>query len=424
MKDLYVVNCCRTAIGSFGGSLKNTPAAEMGAVVVKEALKRANIAPENVDEVMFGCILTAAQGQNVARQVAIKAGIPYSVPAYTVGMVCGSGMKSVIEGARSILAGDSDVVVCGGTENMSAAPFASMDARWGARMGDKKLVDTMIKDGLWDAYNNYHMGTTAENINDIWGITREEQDAFAAASQQKTEAAQKAGRFDDEIVPVMVKVKKEMVAFAKDEYPKAGVTKEGIAKLRGAFPVSPESPNPQVVNTFEPTGIQDAADKGQPRVTAANASGINDGAAAIVLASGEAVEKYGLKPMAKLIGWGQGGVDPKIMGVGPVPATRQALKKAGLTIEDMDLVEANEAFAAQSIAVARELHFDMSKVNVNGGAIALGHPVGASGARIIVTLLHEMQKRPEVKQRPGHSVHRRRHGRCHHLREVLNSPAA
>ena len=398
MKDLYVVNCCRTAIGSFGGSLKNTPAAEMGAVVVKEALKRANIAPENVDEVMFGCILTAAQGQNVARQVAIKAGIPYSVPAYTVGMVCGSGMKSVIEGARSILAGDSDVVVCGGTENMSAAPFASMDARWGARMGDKKLVDTMIKDGLWDAYNNYHMGTTAENINDIWGITREEQDAFAAASQQKTEAAQKAGRFDDEIVPVMVKVKKEMVPFAKDEYPKAGVTKEGIAKLRGAFPVSPESPNPQVVNTFEPTGIQEAADKGQPRVTAANASGINDGAAAIVLASGEAVEKYGLKPMAKLIGWGQGGVDPKIMGVGPVPASRQALKKAGLTIDDIDLVEANEAFAAQSIAVARELGFDMSKVNVNGGAISIGHPVGASGARIIVTLLHEMQKRPEAKR--------------------------
>ena len=398
MKDLYVVNCCRTAIGSFGGSLKNTPAAEMGAVVVKEALKRANIAPENVDEVMFGCILTAAQGQNVARQVAIKAGIPYSVPAYTVGMVCGSGMKSVIEGARSILAGDSDVVVCGGTENMSAAPFASLDARWGARMGDKKLVDTMIKDGLWDAYNNYHMGTTAENINDIWGITREEQDAFAAASQQKTEAAQAAGRFDDEIVPVMIKVKKEMVPFAKDEYPKAGVTKEGIAKLRGAFPVSPESPNPQVVNTFEPTGIQEAADKGQPRVTAANASGINDGAAAIVLASGEAVEKYGLKPMAKLIGWGQGGVDPKIMGVGPVPASRQALKKAGLTIDDIDLVEANEAFAAQSIAVARELHFDMSKVNVNGGAIALGHPVGASGARIIVTLLHEMQKRPEAKR--------------------------
>ena len=399
MKDLYVVNCCRTAIGSFGGSLKNTPAAEMGAVVVKEALKRANIAPENVDEVMFGCILTAAQGQNVARQVAIKAGIPYSVPAYTVGMVCGSGMKSVIEGARSILAGDSDVVVCGGTENMSAAPFASLDARWGARMGDKKLVDTMIKDGLWDAYNNYHMGTTAENICDIWGITRQELDEFAAASQQKAEAAQKSGRFDDEIVPVMVKVKKEMVPFAKDEYPKAGVTKEGIAKLRGAFPVGPEGVEDEIVHTFEPTGIHEADTKKHvQRVTAGNASGINDGAAAIVLASGEAVEKYGLKPMAKLVSWGQGGVDPKIMGVGPVPASRQALKKAGLTIDDIDLVEANEAFAAQSIAVARELHFDMSKVNVNGGAIAIGHPVGCSGARIIVTLLHEMQKRPEAKR--------------------------
>ena len=398
MKELYVVNCCRTAIGSFGGALKNTPAPELGAIVVKEALNRAGVKPEQVDEVMFGCILTAGLGQNVARQVSIKAGIPYSVPAYTVGMVCGSGMKSVIEGARSILAGDADVVVCGGTENMSAAPFAAPDARWGARMGDKKLVDTMIKDGLWDAYNNYHMGTTAENINDIWGITRKEQDEFAAASQQKTEAAQAAGRFDDEIVPVPVKVKKDIVEFKKDEFPKAGVTAEGIAKLRGAFPVGPESPNPQVVHTFEPTGLKDAEDKGQQRVTAANASGINDGAAAIVLASGEAVEKYGLKPMAKLIGWGQGGVDPKIMGVGPVPASRAAMKKAGVTIEDIDLVEANEAFAAQSIAVARELHFDMSKVNVNGGAISLGHPVGASGARIIVTLLHDMQKRPEAKK--------------------------
>ncbi|QNL43972.1 acetyl-CoA C-acetyltransferase [Oscillibacter hominis] len=398
MKDLYVVNCCRTAIGSFGGALKNTPAADLGAIVVKEALNRAGVSPEQVDEVMFGCILTAAQGQNVARQVAIKAGVPYSVPAYTVGMVCGSGMKSVIEGARSILAGDSDVVVCGGTENMSAAPFASMDARWGARMGDKKLVDTMIKDGLWDAYNNYHMGTTAENICDIWGITRQELDEFAASSQQKTEAAQKSGRFDDEIVPVPVKVKKEMVDFKVDEFPRAGVTAEGIAKLKGAFPIGPESPNPQVVHTFEPTGFQESGDKGTQRVTAANASGINDGAAAIVLASGEAVKKYGLKPMAKLIGWGQGGVDPKIMGVGPVPASRQAMAKAGVTIEDIDLVEANEAFAAQSVAVARELHFDMSKVNVNGGAISLGHPVGASGARIIVTLLHEMQKRPEAKK--------------------------
>ena len=398
MKDLYVVNCCRTAIGSFGGSLKNTPAAELGAIVVKEALNRAGVKPENVDEVMFGCILTAAQGQNVARQVSIKAGIPYSVPAYTVGMVCGSGMKSLIEGARSILAGDSDIVVCGGTENMSAAPFASMDARWGARMGDTKLVDTMIKDGLWDAYNNYHMGTTAENINDIWGITRQEQDEFAAASQQKTEAAQAAGKFEAEIVPVPVKVKRDMVDFKKDEYPKAGVTAEGIAKLRGAFPVGPESPNPEVVHTFEVTGKKETEDKGQQRVTAANASGINDGAAAIILASGEAVEKYGLKPMAKLIGWGQGGVDPKIMGVGPVPASRQAMAKAGVTIDDIDLIEANEAFAAQSIAVGRELGFDMAKVNVNGGAIALGHPVGASGARIIVTLLHEMQKRPEAKK--------------------------
>ncbi len=399
MKDLYVVNCCRTAIGSFGGSLKNTPAAELGAIVVKEALNRAGVKPENVDEVMFGCILTAAQGQNVARQVSIKAGIPYSVPAYTVGMVCGSGMKSLIEGARSILAGDADVVVCGGTENMSAAPFASMDARWGARMGDKKLVDTMIKDGLWDAYNNYHMGTTAENICDIWGITREELDAFAASSQQKTEAAQAAGKFVDEIVPVMIKKKKEMVEFKVDEFPKAGVTAEGIAKLRGAFPVGPEGVEDEVVHTFELTGVHEAdARKHVQRVTAANASGINDGAAAIVLCSGEAVEKYGLKPMAKLVSWGQGGVDPKIMGVGPVPASRQAMDKAGLKIEDIDLVEANEAFAAQSIAVARELDFDMSKVNVNGGAISIGHPVGASGARIIVTLLHEMQKRPEAKK--------------------------
>ena len=398
MKDLYIVNCCRTAIGSFGGSLKNTPAADLGAIVVKEALNRAGVKPEQVDELMFGCILTAGQGQNVARQVSVKAGIPYSVPAYTVGMVCGSGMKSVIEGARSILAGDSDVVACGGTENMSAAPYTIPDARWGARMSDKKIVDEMIKDGLWDAFNNYHMGTTAENINDIWGITRKEQDEFAASSQQKAEAAQKAGRFDDEIVPVPVKVKKEIVEFKKDEFPRAGVTAESIAKLRGAFPVGPESPAPQVVHTFEPTGFQDADDKGTQRVTAANASGINDGAAAIVLASGEAVEKYGLKPMVKLIGWGQGGVDPKIMGVGPVLASRNAMAKAGVTIDDIDLVEANEAFAAQSIAVARELGFDMSKVNVNGGAIALGHPVGASGARIIVTLVHEMMKRPEAKK--------------------------
>ena len=398
MKELYVVNCCRTAMGSFGGALTNISSADLGAVVVKEALNRAGVKPEQVDEVMFGSVLTAAQGQNVARQVAIKAGIPYSVTAYTVGMVCGSGMKSMIEAARTILAGDADIIVCGGTENMSAAPFALPDERWGARMGDKKVVDTMIKDGLWDAYNGYHMGTTAENICDVWGITREELDAFAAASQQKTEAAQKAGRFDDEIVPVMIKKKKEMVEFKVDEFPKAGVTVEGISKLKGAFPVGPEGVEEEIVHTFEPTQIHEADTcKHVQRVTAASSSGINDGAAAIVLASGEAVEKYGLKPMAKLIGWGQGGVDPKIMGVGPVPASRQALAKAGLKIEDIDLVEANEAFAAQSIAVARELGLDMEKVNVNGGAIALGHPVGASGARIIVTLLHEMAKRDDAK---------------------------
>ncbi|WP_297210213.1 acetyl-CoA C-acetyltransferase [uncultured Flavonifractor sp.] len=399
MKEVYVVNCCRTAVGSFGGSLKDTPAADLGAVVVKEVLNRGGVKPEQVDEVMFGCILTAAQGQNVARQVAVKAGVPYSVPAYTVGMVCGSGMKSVIEGARAILAGDADVIVAGGTENMSAAPYALPAERWGARMGDKKVVDTMIKDGLWEAYNNYHMGTTAENIADVWGITRQEMDEFAVSSQNKTEAAQAAGKFVDEIVPVMIKKKKEMVEFKVDEFPKAGVTMESVAKLRGAFPVGPEGVEDEIVHTFEVKEVHEADTKQHvQRVTAANASGINDGAAAVLLASGEAVEKYGLKPMAKLIGWGQGGVDPKIMGVGPVPASRNAMAKAGVTIEDIDLVEANEAFAAQSIAVARELGFDMSKVNVNGGAISIGHPVGASGARIIVTLLHEMAKRPEAKR--------------------------
>ena len=399
MKEVYIVNCCRTAVGSFGGSLKDVPATELGAVVVKEALNRAGVKPEQVDELMFGCVLTGGLGQNVARQVGVKAGLPYSVPAYTVGMVCGSGMKSVIEGARAILAGDAEVIVAGGTENMSAAPFALPDERWGARMGDKKVVDTMIKDGLWDAYNNYHMGTTAENICDVWGITREELDAFGASSQQKTEAAQKSGRFDDEIVPVMVKKKKETVEFKVDEFPRAGVTAESLGKLKGAFPAGPEGVEDEIVHTFTPTQIHaDDARKHVQRVTAGQASGINDGAAAIVLASGEAVEKYGLKPMARLVSWGQGGVDPKIMGVGPVPASRQAMEKAGLIISDIDLVEANEAFAAQSIAVARELGFDMDKVNVNGGAVAIGHPIGASGARIIVTLLHEMLKRPEAKR--------------------------
>ena len=399
MKEVYIVNCCRTAVGSFGGSLKDVPATELGAIVVKEALNRAGVKPEQVDELMFGCVLTGGLGQNVARQVGVKAGLPYSVPAYTVGMVCGSGMKSVIEGARAILCGDAEVIVAGGTENMSAAPFALPNERWGARMGDKKVVDTMIKDGLWDAYNNYHMGTTAENICDVWGITREELDEFGASSQQKTEAAQKSGRFDDEIVPVMVKKKKEMVEFKVDEFPRAGVTAESLGKLKGAFPAGPEGVEDEIVHTFQPTQVHEAdTRKHVQRVTAGNASGINDGAAAIVLASGEAVAKYGLKPMAKLVSWGQGGVDPKIMGVGPVPASRQAMEKAGLKIEDIDLVEANEAFAAQSIAVARELGFGMSKVNVNGGAVAIGHPIGASGARIIVTLLHEMAKRPEAKK--------------------------
>ena len=399
MKELYVVNCCRTAVGAFQGSLSNTPAAELGATVVKAVLERANMKPEMVDELMFGCILTAAQGQNVARQVGIKAGLPYSVPAYTVGMVCGSGMKSVIEAGRAILAGDADVVVCGGTENMTMAPYAVPSARGGARMFNTTMIDTMVNDGLWDAYNNYHMGTTAENICDIWGITREELDEFAVASQNKTEAAQKAGKFEDEIVPVMVKKKKEMVEFKVDEFPKAGVTAESVGKLKGAFPVGPETIHDEVIHTFELTGVNgEHTKKHVKRVTAANASGINDGAAAIILASGEAVAKYGLKPMAKLVSWGQGGVDPKVMGVGPVPASRQALKKAGLTVDDLDLIEANEAFAAQSIAVARELNFDMNKVNVNGGAISIGHPVGASGARIIVTLLHEMQKRPDAKR--------------------------
>ncbi len=397
MKDIYVVNCCRTAIGKFQGSLSNIKPADLGAIVVKEALNRAGVAPENVDEVMFGSILTAAQGQNVARQVSLKAGIPMEVPAYTVGMVCGSGMKSVIEGARAIAMGDADVIVAGGTENMTMAPYAVPSARGGARMGNTNMVDTMINDGLWDAYNNYHMGSTAENICDIWGITREELDEFAASSQQKCEAAQAAGKFDDEIVAVPVKVKRQVVDFKVDEFPRAGVTAEGLSKLKPCFPTTADGDISKVNMTFEATGCVET-EKGVGRVTAANASGINDGAAAIVLASAEAVEKYGLKPMAKLVSWGHGGVDPKIMGVGPVPASRDALKKAGLTIEDIDLVEANEAFAAQSIAVARELNFDMSKVNVNGGAIALGHPVGASGARIIVTLLHEMQKREDAKR--------------------------
>ena len=398
MRDVYVISSCRTAVGTFGGTLRDVPAADLGATVIAEALKRGNVKGEWLDEVMFGNVLSAAQGQNVARQCMVKAGVPLKVPAYTVSMVCGSGLKTVIEGSRAIQAGDADLIMCGGTENMSAAPYAIPEARWGARMGEKKLIDTMIKDGLWDAYNNYHMGTTAENICDIWGITREELDEFGYNSQMKALAAIKSGRFEDEIVPVTVKKKKETIEFKVDEHPK-DTTLEKMAKLRGAFPNSADNTVDKVEMTFEATHMTPSPENtGVQRVTAGNASGLNDGAAAIILASKEAVEKYGLKPLFKVVSWGQGGVDPKIMGTGPIPASRQALSKAGLTIKDMDLIEANEAFAAQSIAVARELEFDMSKVNVNGGAIAIGHPVGCSGARIIVTLLHEMMKRDDAKK--------------------------
>ncbi|MCR5649188.1 MAG: acetyl-CoA C-acetyltransferase [Oscillospiraceae bacterium] len=372
MEDIYLVSCCRTAIGSFGGSLKDTPAPELGAIVAKAALQRAGLKGNEVDEVMFGCVLTAGLGQNVARQVALAAGVPVEVPAYTVGMVCGSGMKAVIEGARAIAAGDADIILAGGTENMSAAPYLVPTARFGARMNNVKMIDSMVNDGLWEKYNNYHMGMTAENVCDQWGITREELDAFALESQNRTAAAQAAGKFDDEIIPVPVKVKKETVEFKVDEFPRK-TSAEALAKLKPAF---------------KPDG---------GRVTAGNSSGINDGASAIVIASKKAVEKYGLKPLARLVSWGQGGVDPAIMGVAPIYATRNALEKAGLTVADLDLVEANEAFAAQSIAVVRDLGLDMAKVNVNGGALALGHPVGCSGARIITTLIHEMLKRDDAK---------------------------
>ena len=372
MEDIYLVSCCRTAIGSFGGSLKDTPAPELGAIVAKAALQRAGLKGDEVDEVMFGCVLTSGLGQNVARQVALAAGVPVEVPAYTVGMVCGSGMKAVIEGARAIAAGDADIILAGGTENMSAAPYLVPTARFGARMNNVKMIDSMVNDGLWEKYNNYHMGMTAENVCDQWGITREELDAFALESQNRTASAQAAGKFDDEIIPVPVKVKKETVEFKVDEFPRK-TSAEALAKLKPAF---------------KPDG---------GRVTAGNSSGINDGASAIVIASKKAVEKYGLKPLARLVSWGQGGVDPAIMGVAPIYATRNALEKAGLTVADLDLVEANEAFAAQSIAVVRDLGLDMAKVNVNGGALALGHPVGCSGARIITTLIHEMLKRDDAK---------------------------
>lgn len=378
MRDVYVVSCCRTAVGSFGGSLKDVPAAKLGSIVIKEALERAKVQPEWVDETIFGNVLSAGLGQNVARQCALGAGIPKEKPAYSLNMVCGSGMKSIMSAAAAIKAGDAEIIVAGGTENMSAAPFALPAARWGARMGDNKMVDVMIKDGLWDAYNNYHMGTTAENVCEQYNVTREDCDKFALKSQQNAERAIKENRFAEEIVPVPIKVKKEEVEFKVDEYPKAGSTMEKLAKLKGAFPLSDGTPG--------------------NRVTAGNASGINDGAAAFIIASKDAVDKYNLKPLFKIIGYGQAGVDPKIMGVGPIEATRNALKNAKLEVKDIDLIEANEAFAAQSVAVARELGLDEDKINVNGGAIAIGHPIGASGARITVTLLYEMLKRDDCKK--------------------------
>ena len=368
MKDVFIVSCCITAIGSFGGALKDVSAAKLGTIAAKGAIERAGISPGDIDEVIFSCVLTAGIGQNVARQVSIGAGVPVEVPAYTPNMVCGSGMKTIIEAARAIRAGDAEVVLTGGTENMSAAPYLMPSARYGARMGNATVIDSMVFDGLTDIFNNYHMGITAENICDQWNITREDLDAFALSSQDKAAAAIAAGKFADEIVPVPVRVKKDTVDFVVDEFPRE-TTLEALGKLKPAF---------------KPDG---------GRVTAGNSSGINDGAAAILVASGEAVKKLGLKPLAKLVSWGQGGVYPAIMGIGPVSASKQAFERAGLTIADMDLVEANEAFAAQSVAVARDLNFDMSKVNVNGGALALGHPIGASGSRITVTLIHEMIKR-------------------------------
>ncbi|WP_333887323.1 acetyl-CoA C-acetyltransferase [Clostridium sp.] len=372
MREVVIVSAVRTAIGSFGGTLKDVPAVELGAIVIKEAIKRANIKPEQVDEVIFGNVIQAGQGQSPARQAAVKAGIPVEVPAFTLNKVCGSGLRSVSLAAQLIKAGDNDIVITGGMENMSAAPYLLPKARWGQRMGDGKLVDGMIKDGLWEAFNNYHMGITAENIAEKWGITREEQDEFALASQQKAEAAIKGGKFKDEIVPVTVKQKKKEVVFDTDEFPRFGASIEALAKLKPAF-------------------------KKDGTVTAGNASGINDSAAALVVMSADKAKELGIKPLAKIVSYGSKGLDPQIMGYGPFYATKLALEKANMTVADLDLIEANEAFAAQSLAVAKDLEFDMSKVNVNGGAIALGHPVGSSGARILVTLLYEMEKRDAKK---------------------------
>ena len=373
MREVVIASAVRTAIGTFGGALKDVPAADLGAIVIKEAVNRAGIKPELVNEVVMGNVIQAGLGQNVARQAAVKAGLPIDSPAMTLNMVCGSGLRSVALAAQMIKAGDCDVVVAGGMENMSRAPYALETTRWGQRMGDGKLVDTMIKDALIDAFNNYHMGVTAENIVKEWGLTREELDEFSLNSQLKAEKAIKEGKFKDEIVPVMVPQRKgEPKDFDTDEGPRFGSTMEGLARLKPCF-------------------IKDG------KVTAGNSSGINDGAAAFVVMSAEKATELGVTPLVTIVSYGHKGLDPAIMGYGPFHATKAAMENANLTVEDMDLIEANEAFAAQSIAVAKDLHFDMSKVNVNGGAVALGHPVGASGARILVTLLHEMQRRDAKK---------------------------
>ncbi len=368
MKEVVIVSAARTAIGSFGGTLKDVSTRELGATVIKAAVERAGLKPEQVEEVIMGCVLQGALGQNVSRQMSLDAGIPVEVPTMTINKVCGSGLRAIELAAQIIKAGDADIIVAGGAENMSATAYAVPKARYGARMGNTPMIDMMVNDGLWEKFNNYHMGVTAENVNEQWGITREMQDEFALISQQRASAAQKAGKFKDEIVPVVIKTKKGEIVFDQDEFIKHDANAEAIAKLKPAF---------------KPDGS----------VTAANASGINDSGAAVVVMSADKAKELGIKPMCKIVSYASAGVDPKIMGVGPVPATKKALAKANLTIKDMDLVEANEAFAAQSLAVRKELGFDPEKTNVNGGAIALGHPIGASGCRIFVTLIHEMIRR-------------------------------
>ena len=367
MVNIVIAGACRTAIGKFGGTLSGISAAQLGSIVITEALKRAGIQPSDVDEVLMGCVLQAGLGQNVARQAAVSAGIPVEKPAMTINNVCGSGLKAVNLAAAMIAAGEAEIVVAGGMENMSLAPYTLPQARFGYRMNNGSVVDVMVNDGLWDSFNNYHMGITAENVAAQYGISRAEQDAFAALSQQKCEAAQAAGKFTEEIVPVPVKVKKETVPFLTDEYPRQGVTADGLAKLAPAF---------------KPDGT----------VTAANASGINDGAACVIVMSEEKAKELGVKPFARLVSSASVGVDPSVMGVGPIESTRKALAKAGLSIADIDLFEANEAFAAQCLAVGKELGIPDEKLNINGGAIALGHPIGASGCRILVSLLYEMKR--------------------------------